>query len=282
MLADDGYRRIVWPTFYVGEHDIVERQPFDPAGREGRGSGAQAEREGQVDGGLFGFGAAIEMVHRSQSVARRKKELAGRNRGRVEPELDGERQPLSLRAPRDGDLALGSVDLQVDDLPIRHIAAAARGPCGCNCDRPSCQCRLEGPATAIEGIEHSRMRPRDERNVHSRGLACILGRRHGLLRDHVASSTGLFSRHGGDDGSFLEIGLGVDCLESLCFTPFLLGQGIELGHCALAKAGALAGGVTRLFGILQRRLRFLLHDAQPYGLCRQGIEIGLHAGNLLR
>src|SRR5262245_31149912 len=55
-LADDGYRRIVWPTFYVGEHNIVERQPRDVTGSECRGSRAQAEREGQIDDALFGVG----------------------------------------------------------------------------------------------------------------------------------------------------------------------------------------------------------------------------------
>jgi hypothetical protein len=29
MLGDEGYRRIVSLTFYIGEHDIVERQPRD-------------------------------------------------------------------------------------------------------------------------------------------------------------------------------------------------------------------------------------------------------------
>ena len=70
-------------------------------------------------------------------------------------------------------------------------------------------------------------------------------------------------RRGGHDGALLEIRLGIGCLESLCFTPFLLGQAIELGHRALAKTVALAGGVTRQLGIVQRRSRFLLDLAQP-------------------
>ena len=144
---------------------------------------------------------------------------------------------------------------QVDDVPIRHIVAAACGRCRCHCDWPSCQRRLEGPAAAIEGVERSKMRPRDERNVcirgHRRGVAGILGRRYGLLRAHLASSPALFCcGRGGHDGTLLEIGLGIGFLESVCLTPFLLGQAIELGHRALAKTVALAGGVTRQLGIL--------------------------------
>ena len=100
------------------------------------------------------------------------------------------------------------------------------------------------------------MRPRDERNVcirdHRRGVAGIPGRRYGLLRVHLASTPALFCcrRRGGHDGALIEIGLGVGCLESVCLTPFLLGQAIELDHRALAKTVALAGGVTRQLGIV--------------------------------
>jgi hypothetical protein len=151
-------------------------------------------------------------------------------------------------AEREWQVAFGGVDLQVDDVPI--LVAAACGRCRCHCGRPSCQRRLEGPAAAIEGVERSKMRPRDERNVctrgHRRGVAGILGRRYGLLREHLASSPALFCcRRGGHDGALLEIGLGIGCLESLRFTPFLLGQAVELSHRPLAKTVALAGGVTR-------------------------------------
>ena len=95
MLADDGYRRI-WPTFYVGEHDIVERQPLDRAGPDCRGSRTQAEREGRSMA-LFSASAQRSRWCANLSIARQK-ELAGRNRGRVEPELQAQRHPLTVLA----------------------------------------------------------------------------------------------------------------------------------------------------------------------------------------
>jgi hypothetical protein len=60
----------------------------------------------------------------------------------------------------------------------------------------------------------------------------------------------LFCRRRGHDGALVEIGLGIGFRESVCFTPFLLSQAIELDHRALAKTVALAGGVTRQLGIV--------------------------------
>jgi hypothetical protein len=82
-------------------------------------------------------------------------------------------------------------------------------------------------------------------------------------------------RRSSHDGALLEIGLGIGFLESLGFTPFLLGQALKLGHRALAKTVVLAGGVTRQLGSVHHLLRFRLDYAQPYGLCRHGVEIGL-------